>query len=140
GPRSRGRSRQPFLVRPAVPKYHVDWHNPGTPESTMRILPALLVLALASPLPADEPKAHRGLPYAEPKNERQTLDVYAPTEGKNLPVVVWIHGGGWRRGAKTEPPHKPKGVPEKGLLLGSLNSRLLPALPGSQDERRGPRR
>src|SRR5262249_54797176 len=87
----------------------------------MRILTALFVLALAAPLPADEPKAHRGLAYAEPKNERQTLDVYAPTTGKNLPVVVWIHGGGWQAGDKKEVHHKPQAFADKrkdGDLLG----------------------
>ena len=27
---------------------------------------------------------------------KRTLDVYAPAEAKNLPVVFWIHGGGWQ--------------------------------------------
>jgi len=52
----------------------------------MRIIVAFLLLAAT--VQAAEPKAHRGLAYAEPKDDRQTLDVYAPTDGKNLPVVV----------------------------------------------------
>ena len=47
----------------------------------MRMLTPLLLFCFASPLRAGEPKVRRGLPYAEPKNERQMLDVYAPTEG-----------------------------------------------------------
>jgi acetyl esterase/lipase len=92
----------------------------------MRLLMALCVLALAAPIPADEPKAHRGLAYAEPKNERQTLDVYAPTKGKNLPVVVWIHGGGWQAGDKNEVHQKPQAFADKGFLFVSINYRLLP--------------
>jgi acetyl esterase/lipase len=34
----------------------------------------------------------RDIPYAEPADPLQILDVYAPPEAKNLPVVVWIHG------------------------------------------------
>ena len=64
----------------------------------MRILPSLLVLVLAAPVLADEPKAHKGLAYAEPKNERQMLDVYAAPNAKDQPIVFWIHGGGWRAG------------------------------------------
>jgi acetyl esterase/lipase len=115
-----------LLVRLTVPTYHGDWHYPGTLESTMRILTALCALALASPLPADEPKAHRGLAYAEPKNVRQTLDVYAPTKGKNLPVVVWIHGGGWQAGDKKEVHKKPQAFADKGFIFVSINYRLLP--------------
>jgi arylformamidase len=93
----------------------------------MRILAPLLALFLAIPLPADEPKAHRGLAYAEPKNERQTLDVYAPTEGKqNLPVVVWIHGGGWQAGDKSDVQKKPQAFADKGFVFVSINYRLLP--------------
>jgi arylformamidase len=42
------------------------------------------------------PRIHRDLAYAEQKNERQTLDLYAPAVGKGHPVVFWIHGGGWQ--------------------------------------------
>ena len=92
----------------------------------MRILTLLLVLFFASPLLAGEPKVHKGIPYAEPNNERQMLDVYAPTKGKNLPVVVWIHGGGWRRGDKADVHNKPKAFTEKGFILVSISYRFVP--------------
>src|SRR5882762_6487956 len=38
-----------------------------------------------------EPKIHRGLAYSEPKNKLQMLDVFAPADGKNHPVVIYIH-------------------------------------------------
>lgn len=94
----------------------------------MRIIAALLVLFLAFPLFAAEPKVHRDLAYAEPKNERQTLDVYAPAEGKNHPVVVWIHGGGWQRGDKSEVQKKPQAFVDKGFVFVSINYRLLPTV------------
>ena len=92
----------------------------------MRIITVLLILTFVSPVLADEPKVHRGIPYAEPKNERQMLDVYAPTTGKNLPVVVWVHGGGWRRGDKADVHNKPKAFIEKGFVLVSINYRFVP--------------
>jgi acetyl esterase/lipase len=92
----------------------------------MRILAVLLTLFLATPLVAGEPKVQRGLAYAEPKNERQLLDVYAPATGKDLPVVVWIHGGGWKRGDKSEVHNKPKAFTEKGFVLVSINYRFVP--------------
>ena len=92
----------------------------------MRTTTTLLVLLVAPPLLAAEPTVHRGRAYAEPKNERQTLDVYAPAAGKNLPVVVWIHGGGWQAGDKNEVHHKPQAFADKGLVFVSINYRLLP--------------
>lgn len=92
----------------------------------MRITAALLVLALVPALPADGPKAHRGLAYAEPKHERQTLDVYAPAAGKNCPVVIWVHGGGWQAGDKKDVHHKPEAFTARGFVFVSVNYRLLP--------------
>ena len=92
----------------------------------MRIIAVLFVVFLASPLLAAEPKIHRDLAYGEPKNERQTLDVYAPAEGVNHPVVVWIHGGGWQAGDKKEVDHKPQAFVDKGFVFVSINYRLLP--------------
>jgi arylformamidase len=93
----------------------------------MRILiTALLLLFLASPLLAAEPKVHRDLAYGEPKNEKQTLDVYAPAEGNNHPVVVWIHGGGWQGGDKKDVQKKPQAFVDRGFVFVSVNYRLLP--------------
>jgi arylformamidase len=90
----------------------------------MRSIPLLLLLAGA--LPAAEPKAHKDLPYAGSKDERQTLDVYAPAEGKGHPVVVWIHGGGWQAGDKKEVDKKPQAFTDRGFVFISINYRLLP--------------
>ena len=92
----------------------------------MRMIASLFVLFLASSLLADEPKVHRGLPYSDTKNERQTLDVYAPTKGDNLPVVVWIHGGGWRAGDKKSIQKKPQAFVNKGYVFVSTNYRFVP--------------
>ena len=65
-------------------------------------MPNILVLILlAASALAGEPQVHRDIAYAEPKNERQTLDVYAPKQGKNHTIVISIHGGGWQAGDKS---------------------------------------
>ena len=74
-----------------------------------------------------KPKVHRGLPYAEPGSELQTFDVYVPAEGKNLPVVVWIHGGGWHRGDKSKWT-RPQAMVDKGFVFVSINYRLFPTV------------
>ena len=92
----------------------------------MRTISLLAALFVASPVIADEPKVHKGIPYAEPKNERQMLDVYAPTKGKDLPVVLWIHGGGWRAGDKSSVQKKPQAFVDKGFLFVATNHRFFP--------------
>ena len=89
---------------------------------------ALAALLLAGTAVAAEPKAHKDIPYTDPKTEKQTLDVYAPPDGKGRPVVVWIHGGGWQAGDKKEVNKKPQAFAEKGLVFVSVNYRLLPAV------------
>ena len=44
----------------------------------------------------------KDIPYAEPAEKLRSLDIYAPPNAKSLPVVFWIHGGGWQwRGIRT---------------------------------------
>jgi acetyl esterase/lipase len=54
------------------------------------------------------------------------LDVYSPPNAKNLPVVFWVHGGGWQTGDKSSVQLKPKVFVEKGFVFVSTNYRLLP--------------
>lgn len=54
-------------------------------------------------IPADI-ESHLDLPYAETENPRQKLDLYLPKVRKSdkpLPVIVFIHGGGWKAGDKS---------------------------------------
>ena len=92
----------------------------------MRFASLALMLFIVSPVPSDEPKAHRGIAYAEPKQERQMLDVYAPIGAKNLPVVFWIHGGGWRAGDKSSVQKKPQAFADKGFVFVATNHRFIP--------------
>ncbi len=48
-------------------------------------------------------KTLKDLPYAETDNPRQRLDLFLPEKPKTegpLPVIAFIHGGGWRNGSK----------------------------------------
>ena len=85
-----------------------------------------LLLAFAAGLRAQDVK--RDVPYADKAGERQVLDVYAPTGAKGLPVVFWIHGGGWQTGDKKEVQVKPQAFTDKGFVFVSTNYRLLPAV------------
>ncbi len=93
----------------------------------MRLVTTLLaVLAVAADVRAQEVK--RDIPYVEKGHERQVLDVYYPAGAKHLPVVFWIHGGGWQTGDKKDVQIKPKVFNEKGFVFVALNYRLLPAV------------
>jgi acetyl esterase/lipase len=95
--------------------------------STMKHASVLLVvLALLTEAQAQDVK--RNIPYADPAHERQVLDVYSPQKAKNLPVVFWIHGGGWQTGDKASVQIKPKVFMGKGFVFVSTNYRLLPSV------------
>jgi len=46
----------------------------------------------------------RDIPYAQTDNSRQRLDVYRPKQrtATALPVIVFLHGGGWLQGDKAD--------------------------------------
>ncbi len=63
-----------------------------------------------------------------PKEKYQALDVYAPEGAKNLPVIFWIHGGGWETGDKADVHIKPRVFAERGFVFVSTNYRLWPGV------------
>ena len=91
-----------------------------------RISYLLATLAFLSGARAQD--VQRNIPYANPAHERQVLDMYAPPNAKNLPVVFWIHGGGWQTGDKTSVQLKPRVFTDKGFAFVSTNYRLLPSV------------
>ena len=95
----------------------------------MRVLTAVCLALLSSVAAAQTAPTARDLPYASPAHERQVLDVYAPANAKQLPVVFWIHGGGWQAGHKGLIARKPEAFNDAGLVFVSINHRLLPNVP-----------
>ena len=87
----------------------------------------LLLVAVACVSEAHAQTVTRDIPYAA-THERQVLDVYAPAGAKNLPVVFWIHGGGWQSGDKNMVALKPRAFMDAGFVFVSINHRLLPTV------------
>jgi acetyl esterase/lipase len=85
----------------------------------------LLFVAVACFAEAQAQTVTRDIPYAT-THERQVLDVYAPVGATNLPVVFWIHGGGWQSGDKSMVALKPKAFVDADFVFVSINHRLLP--------------
>ena len=105
--------------------------------TTRTFLGLALVAGLAAPgAPAQDKKDEEQPPAPQPtaaglaygKLDRQVLDVYAPPGAKGLPVVFWIHGGGWQTGDKKQIQAKPKAFTDKGYVFVSTNYRLLPGV------------
>ena len=70
----------------------------------------------------------RDIPYAGTTDAKQTLEVFAPANAKNLPVGFWIHGGGWQAGDKADVKLKPQAFMDKGFVFVSINYRLWPSV------------
>ncbi len=90
----------------------------------MKYIITLLAIVIASAAQAQNIK--RDIPYVENGNARHVLDIDAPANAKNLPVVFWIHGGGWQAGDKSDVKLKPQWFMDKGFVFVSTNYRLLP--------------
>lgn len=73
----------------------------------------------------------RDLPYAAgvPGEAALTLDVHAPTGAANLPVVVYVHGGGWTEGDKQQMDVWCRMIAARGYVVFNVNYRLAPRYP-----------
>ena len=66
-----------------------------------------------------------------PGSDRQTLDVFAPRKARDLPVVIFVHGGGWFMGDKNMFGfHRAVGrfLARHGYVAVLINYRLSPAV------------
>ena len=95
--------------------------------AVLSLAPLTSALAQSQPgVPASvKLSVRRDIPYAEPADPRQKVDIYAPEGAKNLPVVFWIHGGGWQTGDRTNVQVKPQAFVDKGFVFVSTGYRLL---------------
>ncbi len=94
-------------------------------RATRIVLSALTFVVVAR---ANGQTIKRDVPYTDAADAKRTLDIYAPADAKKLPVVFWIHGGGWEAGDKTDVKAKPQLFMDKGFVFVSTNYRLLPAV------------
>lgn len=96
---------------------------------TLLLLLCLLTLnaAAQAPKPFQLPagiKMEKDIAYIEGGDEAQKLDIYLPEAppAKPLPLIVHIHGGGWRAGSKF--PCPVMGMVLKGYAVASVEYRF----------------
>ncbi|WP_243155660.1 alpha/beta hydrolase [Kocuria sp. TGY1127_2] len=71
------------------------------------------------------------LPFS-PRHPHLKLDVVrpqGPEPPQGWPVIIWLHGGGWRLQSRTARPDFPKHFAAEGFAMVSIDYRLAPAHP-----------
>lgn len=77
----------------------------------------------------------RAQPIAYGSDPAQQVDLYSPDTAqpaKGYPLIVYVHGGGWRNGAKEMVQQKPDFFNAQGWAFASVGYRLLPQAPVEQ--------
>ncbi|EYB66909.1 Alpha/beta hydrolase fold-3 [Deinococcus phoenicis] len=57
---------------------------------------------------------------------RNRIDVYAPADARNAPVVLFVHGGSWQGGDKVGHKFVGESLARAGYVTGVMNYRLAP--------------
>lgn len=101
--------------RAAARRAYANQRTRGIPEADGPRLP-------------DGVEARRDVEYARVDGRALLLDLYLPKmRSQPLPVVVWIHGGGWRAGSKERCRALP--LSGQGFAVVSINYRLTDVAP-----------
>ncbi|MCA9052431.1 MAG: alpha/beta hydrolase [Planctomycetaceae bacterium] len=72
------------------------------------------------------PRSRRDIPYVTGGYELQKLDAWWNPGRSDQPVMVYVHGGGWRQGDKRNVVEKPAAFARRGFAFVSVNYRLHP--------------
>ena len=86
---------------------------------------AICFACLATVLRAEDKtpvKVKRDLVFAEVAGQKLKLDLHIPSTEEKPPVVVWIHGGGWRGGSRGV--QRLSGITEHGFAIACISYRF----------------
>jgi acetyl esterase/lipase len=89
--------------------------------------------ALAARIRAEERKTYtvemKTLTYAARGKAELLLDLYLPQgAGGRVPVIMFLHGGGWSGGTRTTGPDFKRFFAQDGIAVASIEYRLAPAV------------
>ena len=96
---------------------------------TSNFTPLVALLALVSIATGEfalsaEPEVRRGIVFAEASGQKLALDLHLPGGDAVRPLIVWVHGGAWRAGSRTEMPLG--ALVRDGFAVASVDYRLSP--------------
>lgn len=113
-----------FLAIPyaAPPSGENRWRPPQPREPWDDVFDATTELAAACPQPEGGTSALLVTPDWAP--DCLTLNVWSPEDAVDLPVMVWIHGGGFSTGSAHEPYYIGDNLADQGVVVVSMNYRL----------------
>lgn len=93
--------------------------------AAQRLLPVVTVVAVVvvtTQILAADPIVRKDIEFASVDGHSLKLDLYLPKKTKAAPLVVWIHGGGWRGGSKNSCPIS--WLTSDGYAVASISYRL----------------
>lgn len=91
-------------------------------------LRCFLLLSVTAGLLAAAVPTHRDIEYARVGEQVLKLDLHLPPASSTpAPLIVWVHGGGWRSGSKNGVPLAP--LVARGWAIASVEYRLTPVAP-----------
>ena len=105
----------------APPVGDLRWRPPMAPATWSGVRPADRPGAICIQPPANGDPGVGPLPMSE---DCLTLNVWAPEGADGLPVMVWIHGGGYNNGSGTAALYDGSNLARRGVVVVTINYRL----------------
>jgi len=110
------------VLGPAIHRFLRSVMNGTFAETAGAVWPA--AGAPAPPMQVQRDISYYGGPGSDAKFN--SLDLYLPEGKANVPLVLYVHGGGWRASDKALSPHIVNMFGRLGIGIASVNYRLSP--------------
>jgi para-nitrobenzyl esterase len=108
----------PYAAPPVGP---LRWEPPRAPKPWSEVRDATQFGAICP-----QPAGAKRLDVSKASEDCLTLNVWTPATrpAKPMPVMVWLHGGGYETGSGSDPLYDGKAFAHDGVVLVTLNYRL----------------
>tara|TARA_R110002095_G_scaffold42912_7_gene39137 strand:+ start:832 stop:1788 length:957 start_codon:yes stop_codon:yes gene_type:complete len=115
----------PVIAARSESRFARAWkENPMKKHFSLSLVLVLLLSAPVRSFAVESIQRINDIPYASVENHPLLLDLYLPQTDKKPPLLVWIHGGAWRAGSKSQMPLM--SLVQQGFAVASVEYRLSP--------------